>query len=75
MIGTKEAARILGLRPGTLLKAIWEGRLREPVRGPGKAFIWSDHDLRRAAWLLRHKDMDAVLAERRTTEDEGPRHV
>jgi len=75
MIGTKEAARILGLRPGTLLKAIWEGRLREPVRGPGKAFIWSDDDLRRAAWLLRHKDLDAVLAERRVQGDGGPQHV
>jgi len=75
MIGTKEAARILGLRPGTLLKAIWEGRLREPVRGPGKAFIWNDDDLRRAAWLLRRMDLDAVLAERRTTENEGPLHA
>jgi hypothetical protein len=75
MIGTKEAARILGVRPGTLLKSIWESRLPEPIRGPGKAFIWSNDDLRRASWLLRRKDLDAVLAERRTTVDEEPRHV
>ena len=61
MIGTKEAARILGLR--------------EPVRGPGKAFIWSEDDLRRASWLLRHMDLNDVIAERRAQEDGGSAHA
>jgi hypothetical protein len=75
MTGTRDAAAMLGVRPGTLLKAIWEGRLPEPQRGPGKAFIWSENDLRRAAWLLCHQDLDTVLAERRAQADGGPHHV
>ena len=65
MIGTKTAAEILGVRPGTLLRAVWENRLKEPARGLGRAFIWSDEELRRAAWLLRRQDLDTILAERR----------
>ena len=75
MTGTREAAAILGVRPGTLLRAIWEGRLDEPQRGPGKAFIWSDHDLQQAAWLLCHTDLDTVMAERRAQGDGGPKHA
>jgi hypothetical protein len=75
MIGTKAAAEILGVRPGTLLRAVWENRLKEPARGPGRAFIWSDDELRRAAWLLRHMDLDDVIAERRVQGDGGPQYV
>ena len=58
MIGTKEAARILGLRPGTLARAVWDERFQSPAKGPGGAFIWTEADLRRASWALLKRDLD-----------------
>jgi hypothetical protein len=60
MIGTRQAAAILGVRPGTLTRAVWEGRLAPPVKGPGGAYVWTDADLRRAAWVLLRRDLDEV---------------
>ena len=61
MIGTKEAARILGVRPGTLTRAVWENRVPPPTKAPGGAFVWSEADIRRAAWVLLHRDLADVL--------------
>ena len=60
MIGTKQAAVILGVRPGTLTRAVWEGRLPQPAKGPGGAYVWSQADLRQAAWALLGRDLDEV---------------
>ena len=68
MIGTKQAAAILGVRPGTLTRAIWEGRVPQPAKGPGGAFVWTETDLRRAAWALLGRDLDEVA-----TGQEGTR--
>ena len=64
MIGTKQAAAILGVRPGTLTRAVWDGRVQQPTRGPGGAFVWTDVDLRRAAWALLKRDLYEVTKER-----------
>jgi hypothetical protein len=64
MIGTKQAAAILGLRPGTLTRAVWEGRVQPPAKGPGGAYIWTDADLRRAAWALLGRDLDDTVSAR-----------
>ncbi len=58
MIGTKQAAARLGLRPGTLTRAVWEGRIQPPAKGPGGAYIWTEADLRRASWVLLGRDLD-----------------
>lgn len=58
MIGTKQAAARLGLRPGTLTRAVWEGRVQPPGKGPGGAYIWTEADLRRASWALLGRDLD-----------------
>lgn len=57
MIGTKQAAARLGLRPGTLTRAVWEGRVRPPAKGPGGAYVWTEDDLRRASWALLGHDL------------------
>jgi len=65
MIGTKQAAVILGVRPGTLTRAVWDGRVTSPAKGPGGAFVWTDTDLRRAAWALLRRDLDEVATSRK----------
>jgi len=65
MIGMKQAAAILGLRPGTLTRAVWEGRVQPPAKGPGGAYIWTEADLRRAAWALLGRDMDDTASARK----------
>ena len=63
MLGTRQAAKVLGVKPTTLSRAVWDGRLQQPVRAPGGAFIWSDEDLRRAAWVMRKQDLDDLRKE------------
>jgi len=65
---TREAAELLGMRPGSLSRACWEGRVETPARGPSGAFLWEETDIRKAAWALLHRDLDEVLAERAGTE-------
>ncbi len=48
-IGTKQVAAMLGVNLSTLTRAVWDGRIMEPQRGPGGCYIWSDADIHRAA--------------------------
>ena len=50
--GTKDAARQLGVTPDRLQRAVWSGRVDEPLRGPGNVFLWTVKDLERASWRL-----------------------
>jgi hypothetical protein len=56
MIGTRQAAEMLGIRPGTLLHAVWETRIPRPKIGPGGCYIWGDEEIAAASKILRHKD-------------------
>jgi len=51
---TNQAARILGLNPNYIHKAIWDGRLEPPMKSPSGTFLWTAADIERAAWVL-HK--------------------
>ena len=51
--GTRQAAQALGIRPSTLSRAIWDGKVRAPVKGPGGAYVWSVGDIESAAWSMR----------------------
>lgn len=62
--GTRDVASLLGIRPSALTRAVWEGRLEAPEMGPGRAFCWSEKNIRQACWILLHRDLDDVLAER-----------
>jgi hypothetical protein len=69
MMGTKTVSGILGVRPGTLARAVWDGRVPEPKRGPGGCFLWDEDDLRRAARAMLGKTLESVLEERWTEHD------
>ena len=48
-IGTRELARLLGIRPENLTRAVWNLRIPAPVKGPGGCYLWNVEDIRRAA--------------------------
>jgi hypothetical protein len=58
---TREVAKLLDVRPGTLTRAVWEGRVPAPTKGPGGAFLWTEKDIHRASWVLRRRDASDVL--------------
>ena len=52
---TKQVAAVLGLAPAKLQRAIWEGRIDAPAKGPGDSFCWTDDDIAKASWALLHR--------------------
>ena len=58
---TRQVARMLGLNPSRLARAIWDGRLDPPAKAPGGGFLWTLEDIERASWLLRGRSADDVL--------------
>ena len=60
---TREVARALQIRPGALLRGVWEGRLPAPAKDGSGTFTWSEDDFRRACWTFHRKDLDAFLKE------------
>ena len=54
---TKRVAKAMGLNISRLSKAVWEGRLPEPTRGPGGVFLWSLEDAQRASWYFNKRDL------------------
>jgi len=53
---TKEVALLLDIKPDTLNKAIWQGRVKPPRKGPSGAYLWTISDIRRVSWVLLHRD-------------------
>jgi len=53
---TRKVAERLGISPARLSKALWDGRVKHPQRGPSGAFLWTDDDIRRASWALLRRD-------------------
>ena len=67
---TPQVAKMLGIPPGRLSRAVWDGRVRMPAKGPGGAYIWTEGDNQRASWVLRRRSADDLLeAERGTTKE------
>ena len=56
--GTREVARALGVSHSRLARAVWAGKVREPERGPGGAFLWTDEDIERASWALLGRGLE-----------------
>lgn len=50
------AQEILQIKPDTLQKAIWQGRVKAPRKGPSGQYLWTISDVESAAWALRHYD-------------------
>ena len=62
-LGTKDVARLLGIKASSLSRVIWEDKLAPPQKGPGGAFLWTLDDIRRASWVLLRKDLDEQVIE------------
>jgi hypothetical protein len=60
---TRDVARLLGIGTSRLSKAVWDGRVPAPEKGPGGAYFWSDADLERASRLFRHRGAEDLLGE------------
>ena len=63
--GTADVAKALGVPPSRLHRAINEGLLDAPAMGPGHCYAWGPRDVERAAWIICHKPLSAVLRARR----------
>ena len=68
---TREVAELLGVAPGRIGRAVWEGRLAPPVKSPSGAFLWREENIRRASWVLLRKHLDDVLAGRTEGKEAG----
>lgn len=55
---TREVARVLGVSTSKLSRAVWDGRVDAPMRGPGGAFLWDLESIQRASWQLLGKSLD-----------------
>ena len=51
--GTRQVAQALGIRPSTLSRAIWDGKVTPPAKGPGGAYVWTVPDIEAAAWVMK----------------------
>jgi len=68
MMGTKQVAALLGIRPNTFIRAIWEGRIPPPTKGLGGAYLWTRRDIEQASWVLRRRNADDVLSPKKVTD-------
>ena len=71
LFSTRQVARLLGMRPARLTKAIWDDRVSPPTKGPAGNFLWTHDDIQRVSWALLHRAFEPppdVLA----VVDRGP---
>jgi hypothetical protein len=54
----------MGIRPDTIQKAIWQGRLDPPQKSPSGSFLWTERDIERASWALLHKSYEPKAGEK-----------
>lgn len=52
LFSTRQVAKILELVPDVLHKAIWQGRVKPPQKGPSGNYLWILGDIERASWVL-----------------------
>lgn len=63
---TREVARLLGINPSRLARAIWTGRLTSPAKSPEGSFLWTMEDMNRASWQLLGRPVDQVPGDAQT---------
>jgi len=64
---TPQAARLLGMSPSRLAKAVWDGRVDPPQKSPSGNFLWTHADIERASWALCHKPLEDVKGQTNVT--------
>ena len=52
---TRQVAGLLAIKPDTLQKAIWQGRVNPPMKGPSGQYLWTLRDIQHSSWALLHK--------------------
>ena len=57
---TREVAGLLEIKPDTLAKAIWQGRVNPPMKGPSGQYLWTLRDIERASWVLLRRAFEPV---------------
>ena len=56
---TRQVAILLGMKPGALTKALWDGRVDPPQKSPSGNFLWTIPDIEAASWRLgRHREFE-----------------
>ena len=60
LFSTRQVAIILGVKPASLAKAIWDGRIDPPAKGPSGNFLWQLRDIERASWIMRRRAFDGL---------------
>lgn len=56
---TRQVARLLGIPPARLTKAIWDDRVSPPAKGPAGNFLWTLQDVQKVSWALLHRAFEA----------------
>ncbi|MFC1633649.1 hypothetical protein ACFL5Z_02300 [Planctomycetota bacterium] len=72
--GTREVSALIKVKPGTIIRAIWDGRLHPPEKGPGSAFLWTEDDINRASKVLvgrPYKSENAIQCKEIGTNEES----
>ena len=67
---TRQTSALLGVKVGTLSRALWEGRVQKPSTLPGgRAFIWDVDSINKASWVMRHRDASDIFPHLNKTEN------
>ncbi len=66
-LNTRQVAKLLGIKASCLTKALWDGRVESPAKSPSGNFLWTERDVERASWVIRHKDASDIFGEVRAT--------
>jgi len=56
---------LLEVKPASLAKAVWDGRIDPPAKGPSGNYLWRLNDIEKASWVMRRRAFDGL------PEDEG----
>lgn len=51
-LGTRQVAKLMGIPPGRLTRAVWDGRIPPPEKLPGGSYGWQEADIARACRCL-----------------------
>lgn len=60
LFSTRQVAKLLGVTPASLAKAIWDGRVDAPAKGPSGNFLWTINDIERASWAMCRRAFEAT---------------
>ncbi|MDI9434067.1 MAG: hypothetical protein QM570_20310 [Planctomycetota bacterium] len=55
---TRQVARMLGVTPALMTKALWDGRVPAPQKSPSGNFLWTAADIDRASWALLRRGFE-----------------